>query len=345
LHAFALLRPAPLKQASAEVFVAAIRYFDRMQKGSKPRTQLGCRRVMNIDSLSLDHMRAALAVAESGSFSEAARRLRRAQSALSYAVITLEQQLGVALFDRSEGGKPQPNETGRVLLREMEVVVRRADEIKSQAKAIGKGLEQELDITVDAHFPIANFVETLSAFAAAFPTVQLRLNVEAMGAVQQSVLQGNSAIGIIGSLPYLPPGLIGDALAPIVRLPVAAAGHPLVQNKDATPLPHRLLLDHVQLVLSDRSSLTAGRDFAVYAGQTWRISDLGTKRIMLLAGLGWGYMPEHMVGDDIIGGDLRRLNIEGLRGRNSLGLLVVHKRNRPLGPASRWMIARLRAST
>lgn len=156
---------------------------------------------MNIESLSLDHMRVALAVAESGSFSEAARHLRRAQSVLRYAVTTLEQQLGVALFDRSEGGKPQPNEMGRVLLREMEVAVRRADEIKNQAKAIGKGLEQELDITVDAHFPIRSFVETLSAFAVAFPTVQLRLNVEAMGAVQEGVLRGNSAIGIIGSLP------------------------------------------------------------------------------------------------------------------------------------------------
>src|SRR5581483_7522834 len=99
------------------------------------------------------------------------------------------------------------------------------------------------------------------------------------GAVQESVLTGNSAIGIIGSLPYLPPGLIGDALPPIVRIPVSAAGHPLVQNNDGSkPTPHRLLLDYVQLVLSDRSNLTAGRDFSVYAGQTWRISDLATKR-------------------------------------------------------------------
>ena len=51
---------------------------------------------MNIESLSIDQMRAALAVAELGSFSGAARRFSRAQSAVSYAVMTLERQLGVA---------------------------------------------------------------------------------------------------------------------------------------------------------------------------------------------------------------------------------------------------------
>jgi DNA-binding transcriptional LysR family regulator len=301
---------------------------------------------MNIDSLSLDHMRAALAVAETGSFSEAARRFHRAQSALSYAVTTLEHQLGVALFDRSEGGKPRMNETGRVLLREMEVVVRRADEIKNQANAVRKGLEQSLDITFDALFPISNLTPTLSAFAVSFPTVQLRLNVEVMGAVQQSVLNGTSAIGIIGSLPHLSPGLMGDALAPIVRLPVAAAGHPLAQNKDCRKrLPHRLLLDHVQLVLTDRSNLTAGRDFAVYAARTWRVSDLATKRILLLAGLGWGCMPEHMIADDIAAGNLCRLKIEGLRSKNTVGLIVVHRRDHYLGPAARWMLTRLRRSS
>src|SRR3954463_6844216 len=85
---------------------------------------------LNIEGLSLDQMRAALMVAESGSFSAAARRLSRKQSALSYAVATLEDQLGVVLFDRVDGQRPKPTEVGRLLLLEMEAVVRRADEIK-----------------------------------------------------------------------------------------------------------------------------------------------------------------------------------------------------------------------
>lgn len=56
---------------------------------------------MNIERLSLDQLRVFVQVADSGSFLAAARKLARAQSAVSYAIATLEEQLGVLLFDRS----------------------------------------------------------------------------------------------------------------------------------------------------------------------------------------------------------------------------------------------------
>jgi DNA-binding transcriptional LysR family regulator len=286
-------------------------------------------------------MRAALAVAELGSFSSAARRFNRAQSAVSYAVATLERQLGIVLFDRTDGSKPRPTETARVLLREMETVVRRADEIGKQARNIGKGLEHELVLTVDSLFPVSSLAETLRAFSCEFPTVHVRLNIEAMGAVQKDVLDGKSTVGIIVSLLQLPPSLIGDALPPVVRLPVAASHHPLAQGSSTNRLPHSILLDHIQILQSDRSDLTEGRDFSTYTGRTWRVSDLAAKQAFLRAGLGWGYMPEHDVAADINEGVLSRLWIEGLREQNAVPLSVVRRRDRLLGPAAQWMLARL----
>ena len=300
---------------------------------------------MNIESLSLDQMRAALAVAELGSFSSAARRFQRAQSAVSYAVMTLEQQLGVMLFNRTDGGRPRPTEAGRILLREMEAVVRRADEIKKQARDVGRGLEHELSITVDALYPLATVTTILKKFENKFSTVQLRLNVEAMGAVQNDVLEERSVLGVIGSLPNLPPGLLGDALPPIVRWPVAAPDHPLAQGTPDRRLPHRMLLDSVQIAQSDRSEMTEGRDFSVYTGRTWRVSDLETKRILLLAGVGWGYMPAHAVKSDIAAGRLQALWVDDLRDQNRVALMVVRKRDRVIGPAARWMLARLIETT
>ncbi len=296
---------------------------------------------MHIESLSIDQMRAALAVAELGSFSGAARRFNRAQSAVSYAVATLERQLGIALFDRTDGAKPKPTEAARVLLREMETVVRRADEIRKQARNIGKGLEHEFVLTIDSLFPIASLAETLKAFSREFPTVHVRLNIEAMGGVQKDVLDGKSTLGIIGSLLHLPPGLIGDALPPVVRLPVAASRHPLAQGSITSRLPHRLLLEHIQILQSDRSDLTEGRDFTTYTGRTWRVSDLAAKQTLLRAGLGWGYMPEHAVAAEINDGVLSRLWVEGLREQNTVALVVVRRRDRLLGPAARWMLSRL----
>ena len=55
-----------------------------------------------LDGVSLDQLRAFIAAVDEGSFSAGARKLHRAQSAVSELVSNLEAQLGVALFDRSE---------------------------------------------------------------------------------------------------------------------------------------------------------------------------------------------------------------------------------------------------
>ena len=57
--------------------------------------------------------------------------------------------------------------------------------------------------------------------------------------------------------------------------------------------------NYIQLVLTDRSPLTEGRDFGVMSSRTWRLADLGAKHALLLEGIGWGNMPREMVQDRI----------------------------------------------
>jgi DNA-binding transcriptional LysR family regulator len=282
---------------------------------------------MNIESLSLDQMRTALIVAEAGSFSGAARRLNRKQSAVSYAISTLERQLGLAIFDRSDGQRPVPTAVGTALLREMEAVVRSADEIKKKAQAAAQGLETEVSMAVDSFYPAAELVAVLHGFAEQFPTVPLCVEIESMGGVQKSVIDGTCVLGIAGSYPHLPPGLIGDAVTQITRVPVASPRHPLTARPaTGKRFPGRTLLDHI---------------FSVYTGRTWRVSELAVKRDLLIAGLGWGYMPEHLVANDLATGVLRILHVEGLRDRNVVSLMAIRRRDRLLGPAAQWILSRL----
>jgi DNA-binding transcriptional LysR family regulator len=293
---------------------------------------------MNIERLSLDQMRVALTVADTGSFSSAARVLNRKQSAISYAVTTLEGQLGLALFDRSDGQPPTPTSVGKVLLREMEAVVRSADEIRKKAQAAASGLETEVTIALDSLYSAAELSEVLKGFSDEFPTVRLSIEVEAMGAVQQSVLEAKCILGVAGSYPHLPAGLVGDAITQVARVPVASPRHPLgVGDRE---LPSRALLDQIQIVLTDRSQVTAGRDFSVYTGKTWRVSEQMIKRDLLLAGFGWGYMPEHLIAADVAAGRLRVLQVEGLRNPNTVALLLIRRRDRLLGPAAQWLLSR-----
>ena len=51
--------------------------------------------------LEIDELRSFVAVAATGSFSEAARKIRRAQSVVSMHISGMEAELGYKLFDRT----------------------------------------------------------------------------------------------------------------------------------------------------------------------------------------------------------------------------------------------------
>jgi DNA-binding transcriptional LysR family regulator len=96
-----------------------------------------------LEALSLDHLRVFIAAAETGSFSAAGRKLRRAQSLVSQTIANLEAQLEVRLFDRAKKF-PQLTGAGQALLVEAKLVVERMDGFKARAKTMAEGLEPEL---------------------------------------------------------------------------------------------------------------------------------------------------------------------------------------------------------
>jgi DNA-binding transcriptional LysR family regulator len=99
----------------------------------------------------------------------------------------------------------------------------------------------------------------------------------------------------------------------------------------------------VQLVLTDRTSLSEGREFGVLSPSTWRLGDLFAKHAFLLEGLGWGGMPLHAVQEDIAGGRLVVLDIEDAPGEGLvLPMSAVYPVSAPPGPAGRWLIERLK---
>ena len=101
-----------------------------------------------LDAVSLDQLRVFIAAAEEGSFSAAGRKLRRAQSLVSQAILNLESQLGVKLFDRT-AKSPRLTEPGRALLQEAKDVVDRMDGLKARARAMSEGVEPELAVVFD----------------------------------------------------------------------------------------------------------------------------------------------------------------------------------------------------
>jgi DNA-binding transcriptional LysR family regulator len=283
--------------------------------------------------LSLDQLQVLLTVAEVGSFAGAARRLKRATSAISYAIDTLEAQLGLSLFDRGTTRRVRLTQAGEAIVSEAKSVAYSAQMLRARVKGLLEGLEAGLSVVVDVMFPSDRLVELLKSFHLTFPTVPLRVNIEALGGIERWLRSGAADIGIGGVLHMESEGLQRIQLAGVQIIPVAAADHPLALGGRAKLGASR---EHLQLVLTEQPS-ASGRDFGVAGVNVWRLGDLATKHALLLAGLGWGGMPEPMVRADLDAGRLAHLQLPDWRG-GEYPLQVVHKNDTPPGQAGQWLI-------
>jgi DNA-binding transcriptional LysR family regulator len=174
-----------------------------------------------------------LAVAETLHFGRAAEHLAMSQPPLSQAILQLERQLGVTLFDRG-GRKVTLTETGRIFAAECRTLLaaaRHAQEVATQAEA---GLAGTLRIGVVTSALSEPLLSVLAAFRHARPRVDLQITEVDTPSGQQALVQHEIDIAVIRpSTPVrglrirpwrhdefviaLPPGhpLATDALSPV----------------------------------------------------------------------------------------------------------------------------------
>jgi DNA-binding transcriptional LysR family regulator len=289
---------------------------------------------------SIDQLLVLLAVADTGGFSAAARRLGRATSAISYAIDTLETQLGLTLFDRGTTRKPKLTREGAAIVSEARAVAHSIETLRARVRGFLDDLEAEMSLALDSMLPGDRVTRLLGEFNAAFPTVPVRLLVEPLGGVEHLVRSGAACIGVGGQLHMDMTGFTRADIPGVRIIPVAAPHHPLAGAGEGAPAETR---DFIQLVLSEQPAAES-RDFGVVSLSTWRIGDQAARHRLLLAGLGWGGMPEPMVRADIEAGRLVRLNLRNWRGGEYM-MQAVHRTDTPPGPAGRWLIERLTSLT
>ncbi|WP_454917393.1 LysR family transcriptional regulator [Xanthobacter sediminis] len=281
-----------------------------------------------------EQLRVFLAVADAGSFAGAARKLNRAVSVVSYGIVNLETQLGLQLFERQGTRKPRLTAAGRAVLAEARALAQGIDGLRAKVKGLLDGLEAEVDLAVDVMLPAERLGKVLRAFALAFPTVQLRLHVEALGAVPAMVLDRKAVLGVSGPLATGVEGLERVSAGLVTMVPVAAPDHPLGRMDRIAPGAGR---NYVQLVLTDRSRFTLGQDFSVLSPRTWRLADLGAKHALLRQGIGWGNMPLPLIRPDLVDGTLLRLAMSDHPG-GTYRFSGIWRRDMPPGPAASWLL-------
>lgn len=288
---------------------------------------------------SLDQLLVLEAIAQHGSFAAAAEALHRVPSAVSYAVRTLEEQLGVPLFDRS-GHRARLTPEGRRLLEAGQEVLASARAFEGLAQALRDEWEPELQVVVDGVFPMGPVTRALSVFTQRELPTRVRLDLEYQEGVPDRWQADDADLMLI--LDFDPEGdpLEILPLPPLEMLLVAAPSHPLMQQ---AAVEEAALRQHFELVVKDSSPRYAETPKRPYLGSQHVIylSDFHSKRLGVLSGLGFGWLPRHLIEADLEAGALRPL--DRAEGHSwTYHPQLVWRADRPLGRAGRLFVDALR---
>jgi DNA-binding transcriptional LysR family regulator len=293
-----------------------------------------------LDRLTLDQLRVLVAVADAGSFSAAARRLGRVQSAISQSVQTLEELLEIALFDRSSR-TPTLTEAGRVILDDARHLLRGTENLRARARNIAGEVEADLAIAVEHTFPAAVLAASLGAFAERYPDLPVTLLTETYGGGERRLRDGTVRLAIYPAEFGAPTDLASELLYVVRLVPVVAGDHPLARLRP--PLSLTQLQPYLQLIRADNQQPSTGYFGGLMSSRLWRFSDMRTRLEFLLAGLGWSMMPLHFVEPQLATGALKRLELRVVGPLSMQSPLhVAHLPSRPPGQAGRWLIEDMR---
>jgi DNA-binding transcriptional LysR family regulator len=288
-----------------------------------------------LDGMTLDQIRTFVTVVDSGSFRSGASRLLRVQSAVSHSIANLEAELGLQLFDRT-GYRPVLTPEGQALLANARDLLLRADAMRARARALGEGIELELALVVDTLYPIAAVAEAMSRVRTEYPSTTFRLESQPLGGPLAALEEKRCALAVIVGEDFRNPRIALEAIGAIQQIAVVHAGHVLAKRANEAPLGLPELADHLQIVLTDPSSLSDGRTFGVLSPHTCRVNTQDAKFALIRAGLGWGRLPAWLVQEDLDAGRLVRLGIAdlGRNGQVNYEAYLAHRLDAPLGPVA-----------
>lgn len=243
--------------------------------------------------ITLEQWRALIAVVESGGYAQAAERLYKSQSTITYAVQKIETLLGIRAFE-IQGRKAVLTETGQMLYRRALGLVHEAAELERAAGKLSAGWEAEIGIAAEILVPNHLLLECLAAFGNESPQTRIELIESVISGATDALLSGTADLVIA---PRIPPGFMGELL---MRMPVIAVAHPEhALHQLGRPLTVRDLKQHRHIVVRDSGSQRNSKTLSVEVEQRWTVGNMSTSIEALCAGYGFAWVPQERVRNEL----------------------------------------------
>ena len=244
---------------------------------------------MSEHKANLDAWQVLQTVIDAGGFTQAAALLQRSQSAISYSISKLEDQLQLELLT-IQGRRAVLTQTGEVLLGRARRLLNDYQQLIDFARHLNSGHAAEISLWLDGIYPVQRLQKALLAFRQQFPHTRLNLQ---HGTTQVDL----NEIDIIIS-PVRFPGKSHQLLGEVELLAVAQANHPLFDE----PIE---CID--QAALAQFPRITLASEPALETVQNWPVTTLQQAREYIVLGLAYGWLPIEMVADDLKTGLLKPL--------------------------------------
>jgi DNA-binding transcriptional LysR family regulator len=180
--------------------------------------------------MELRHLRYVIAIAEEGTVTRAAARLRMQQPPLSQQLRDLERELGFPLFDRSRKGV-EPTAAGAVFLEEARGVLAQAQRAKDRAVQAAAGFDGTLAIGFTSSAAMGRIApEMIAAYQALYPRVRLTFSDGNAGTLTQAVLQSTLDLALVRTPVLSVPEIRCDKLLHEPLLVALSSSHPLARD-------------------------------------------------------------------------------------------------------------------
>ncbi|GAA0564719.1 MAG: LysR family transcriptional regulator [Alteromonadaceae bacterium] len=254
------------------------------------------------NALSLDALRALDAIDRKGSFAAAAEALYKVPSALSYTIAKLEADLDVALFDRSKQ-KAQLTPAGQLLLDQGRALLHAANQLQNAVKQLDTGWETQFVIAKDSIVPNTPVLNVITQFLQLGKITQVRMTEEVMAGGWEALQTGRAdiAVGLSGDFAkgqftVLPMGEVEFVFAVAPHHQLAALDR-IVSQEDVQ--------QHTAVIVADSAIDAPKRSSGLFdTRQRVIVDNMQAKIAAQKQGLGIGFLPRHLISNELARGEL-----------------------------------------
>ncbi|HSP00725.1 MAG TPA: LysR substrate-binding domain-containing protein [Thioalkalivibrio sp.] len=259
-------------------------------------------------AITIDALKVLDAIDRKGSFAGAANELFRVPSAISYTVQKLEEDLNVALFDRT-GHRAALTPAGRYLLEEGRTLLEAAENLAHTTRQVAQGWETRLRIGFNSLLPAESLFPAVKEFYELGVPVEVQL-VEEVFAGSWDALQSRRVDLIVGADQISKPAgaFTTTPLGEMAFVYAVAPGHPL--SEATQPLSEEDIAQFPAAVAADTSrSLPPGHAGIFRRQRTLTVANIDQKIAVQQAGLAVGWLPEPRVRAHLASGSLIALQV------------------------------------